>query len=236
MENKREYGNHHGNGKRLDQLEDEFKTLIAKYRGEDCGTGDFDEAAKAVDAALYRAACAILRHNSPSHVDGLAQNAKQSWWALMTGGGFVRFDGKRPFGPYAFKTLMKIALGRDNGRDLFGRQTSSSSAKREQPDWTNAPPRKAGTDRRQVPLDFEPIDPRTTDEALRRKRHADAAWTFMAELPPDQWDALLLAYFDGANLSQIERERGLGAGTLHSRVLRAKANIRRQHPDFDWQK
>ena len=85
-----------------------------------------------------------------------------------------------------------------------------------------------------MPLDFDPIDPFTTDEAVRRKEHACTAWTFLDELPADQREVLALGYFDEANLSQVERERGLRAGTLHSLAHKAKLAIRGRHPDFEW--
>ncbi len=236
MATKRQYTIHQAIGKQLDELEAEFRTIIAKYRGADYEMREFDRAVRIVNAALYRAACAILCHKFPSHVETLAQNAKQLWWTFMgkPGGGFFRYDGKQPFGPYAFGTLKGIALGRENRRDVFGRQASPRRANGEQPDRTDASPRKPGTDRRQVALDFDPIDPRTTDEAARRKGHANSAWKFLDELLPDQREALELRYIDGANLSQVEQDRGLSAGTLHSRALRAKRAIRRRHPDFDW--
>ena len=236
MATKREYKIHQANGKQLDELEAEFRTIIAKYCGADYEMREFDRAVRIVDAPLYRAACAILSHKFPSHVEALAQNATQLWWMFMgkPKGGFFRYDGSRPFGPYAIATLKTIALGRENRRDSFGRQTSPCGASGGQSDRTGASPRKPGTDRRQVPLAFDPIDPCTTDEAVRRKGHATTAWTFLEELPLDQREVLVLGYIDGANLSQLERERGLRAGTLHSLAHTAKRAVRRRHPDFKW--
>ncbi len=214
--------------KRLDELEPECQTIIAKFRGEDYEPLAFETAMEQVNRSTYKAACGILRLGFGRRAAALADNARHLWWEFMTnpGGGFFRYDRSRPFAPYGYKTLERICLGRENLRDQFDRKITARD-----PDDQRRNPH-SGTGRRTVPLDFDPVDHRSTDRAKRLQTLAETVAEMLAGLSADQSEVLILLYLEGANLSAVARARGISAQTLHMRVHKARETLRQRYPEF----
>ena len=124
------------NVKRLNELEAEFQTILAWYRGESHSRQAFERATFEINAAVFAAAMAILCPTAAKLIaEALAENATSQWWDFMMKdqGGFDRFDGTRPFGPYAFVTLARICRGRENVRHVTGRRTTVAHSRRRPP-------------------------------------------------------------------------------------------------------
>jgi RNA polymerase sigma factor (sigma-70 family) len=222
--------------KRLDELEPEFGIIIAKFRGEGYEPLKFAMAIEQMNAAILEAAGLILRPQFGLNAAALAENAGQQWWHFMVKdqGGFQRYDGVRPFAPYGFKTLERICLSRENLRDQFHRRVTVREPKDDRRNPNGSADGKAGVDRRQVPLDFDPVDQRSTTRAMRQQRLADAVQDVLYELPEDQREVLILRYLYGANLSQVARERGITASKLHMRLHYARHAFREGFGGFEW--
>ncbi len=147
--------------KRLDELEAEFQTILAWYRGESHSPQAFERATFAVNAAVFAAAMTILCPTAAKLIaEAVAENATSQWWDFMMKdqGGFDRFDGKRPFGSYAFVTLARICRGRENMRHVTDRRITVRDPDDDRRNPDKEAERKPRIERRQVPLAFDPID------------------------------------------------------------------------------
>jgi RNA polymerase sigma factor (sigma-70 family) len=81
--------------------------------------------------------------------------------------------------------------------------------------------------RRALPLDDAPVaSSEATDEtaALREQRRAVQA--ALAQLPPDQREALELAYYGGLSQSELAERLGVPLGTVKSRMFAALTKLR----------
>jgi hypothetical protein len=172
--------------KRLDQLEAECQTIIARFRREDCQPAAYDEAVERVNDAIPIAALEILQRRFGQDAAPMAENASQLWWLFMTkpDGGFSRYDRSRPFVPYGFSTLKWICLGRENSRDHYDRRMTA----RDQSDGRRDPFEKSS--RRKASLAFDPIDPDSTDQSLRQRALIQAVEEMLGHLPEGQREVL----------------------------------------------
>ncbi len=225
--------------KRMDEMEPEWRIIRARFRGEPYEHLEFDEAMFVVALAVNAAAHAIVSTNRKELwplMKPLAANGQLRFWVFMLkpDGGFFKHDGTSPIGPYAFKTLKCICLGRENRQDVARWETPRCTPERIRQNRDRNPARKPNIDRRTVTLDFDPVDSYSSDDMVRRRNANEAAWSLLAELPPDQLEALVLRHIKGANLSAVERARGLLKGHLHRLADKAKRNLRRQYPNFEW--
>jgi RNA polymerase sigma factor (sigma-70 family) len=70
-----------------------------------------------------------------------------------------------------------------------------------------------------------------TDEAVEVREQRRAVQAALARLPPDQREALELAYYGGLSQSQLAERLGIPLGTVKSRVFAALAALRDQLAD-----
>ncbi len=226
--------------RRVDEMEAEWRIIRSKYLGESCEESEFNVAMAVATSVVAAAASAILSKGLRKELwplmKPLAANGQLRFWVFMLkpDGGFFKHDGTSPIGPYAFKTLKCICLGRENRQDVARWETPRCTPERIRQNRDRNPARKPNIDRRTVTLDFDPVDSYSSDDMVRRRNANEAAWSLLAELPPDQLEALVLRHIKGANLSAVERARGLLKGHLHRLADKAKRNLRRQYPNFEW--
>jgi RNA polymerase sigma-70 factor (ECF subfamily) len=65
-----------------------------------------------------------------------------------------------------------------------------------------------------------------TDEAVEVREQRRAVQAALARLPPDQREALELAYYGGLSQSQLAERLGIPLGTVKSRMFAALAALR----------
>ena len=66
----------------------------------------------------------------------------------------------------------------------------------------------------------------STDEAAEVRAQRRAVQAALAQLPPDQREALELAYYGGLSQSQLAERLGIPLGTVKSRMFTALATLR----------
>jgi RNA polymerase sigma factor (sigma-70 family) len=220
--------------KRLRELQDELKTIIARYKGERYDPREFDLASARVYAAILREAKGILWPVFGNLAAELAENARAHWWISMQRGGFSRYDDSvDTVTAYAYGSLRKICFSRANLAKVLGRRRKRrepDDMDRTQPDNS---PRKREPDRRQVPLPFDPIDPHSTGDAERRDR-ADFAWILLNKLSPDDRELLTRRHIRGEDISALARKLGITRQALDTRLSRARKTARERFKDFEW--
>ncbi len=81
--------------------------------------------------------------------------------------------------------------------------------------------------RRADPLDAEPLaGGESTDETAELLAERRRVQTALAKLPPDQRQALELAYYGGLSQSELAERLGVPLGTVKSRMYVALARLR----------
>jgi RNA polymerase sigma factor (sigma-70 family) len=214
--------------KPLDELEPECKTINAWHRGEQIEPAVLNAATSSVDESLSVLARGLIGGDGWI-TDGLADEARGQVWEFMLkeGGGFDRYDGTRPLGPYIFSTLKWFCVGRDSAKNQLlrngpvdeGRSSDACSTQR--------------TRRRPLSLEFDPVDPNTTDREVRREELAEAVMDALNELPDDERELIIKQFWDGANLAEMARELGISANKLYCKSFRVREKLRRLLGDID---
>jgi RNA polymerase sigma-70 factor (ECF subfamily) len=81
--------------------------------------------------------------------------------------------------------------------------------------------------RRTQPLDDAPAaSGESTDETAAIRAQRRAVQTALAQLPPDQREALELAYYGGLSQSELAERLGVPLGTVKSRMFAALSKLR----------
>ena len=81
--------------------------------------------------------------------------------------------------------------------------------------------------RRAQPLDDAPIaSGDATDETAELREQRRAVQAALAQLPPEQREALELAYYGGLSQSELAERLGVPLGTVKSRMFAALAKLR----------
>ncbi len=81
--------------------------------------------------------------------------------------------------------------------------------------------------RRAEPLDDAPIaSGDSTDEAVEIREQRRAVQKALAQLPPEQREALELAYYGGLSQAELAERLGVPLGTIKSRMFTALAKLR----------
>ena len=81
--------------------------------------------------------------------------------------------------------------------------------------------------RRTQPLDDAPIaSGDATDETAELREQRRAVQAALAQLPPEQREALELAYYGGLSQSELAERLGVPLGTVKSRMFAALAKLR----------
>ena len=81
--------------------------------------------------------------------------------------------------------------------------------------------------RRAEPLDAEPAAVgAATDDSSELREQRQAVQSALAQLPPDQRQALELAYYGGLSQSELAERLGVPLGTVKSRMFTALAKLR----------
>jgi DNA-directed RNA polymerase specialized sigma24 family protein len=217
-------------------MDRELRIIAARYRGEPFESEAFHKSIEEVNESVYETGCEFVRPRYGAWAERLAENGRVLWWEFMTkpGGGFDRYDGVRPLAPYACTTLRCICLGRRNLHDVRGHRTTA----RGPDDGRRNPFRqqlRGGTlDRRQVPLEFDPVDHRSTERAEWLAYLTAKVWAALEKLPCDMREVVILRFWDGANLSAVARERGITPGALHMRLHHALRALYETLGDIKW--
>jgi RNA polymerase sigma factor (sigma-70 family) len=81
--------------------------------------------------------------------------------------------------------------------------------------------------RRADPLERDPISgSESTDETAAVREQRRAVQSALSQLPPDQRQALELAYYGGLSQSELAERLGVPVGTVKSRMFAALAKLR----------
>jgi RNA polymerase sigma factor (sigma-70 family) len=81
--------------------------------------------------------------------------------------------------------------------------------------------------RRADPLDSDPTSgSESTDETAAVREQRRAVQSALSQLPPDQRQALELAYYGGLSQSELAERLGVPVGTVKSRMFAALAKLR----------
>ena len=81
--------------------------------------------------------------------------------------------------------------------------------------------------RRADPLESDPISgSESTDETAAVREQRRAVQSALSQLPPDQRQALELAYYGGLSQSELAERLGVPVGTVKSRMFAALAKLR----------
>ncbi|MGA2259250.1 MAG: sigma factor-like helix-turn-helix DNA-binding protein, partial [Thermoguttaceae bacterium] len=149
-------------------------------------------------------------------------------------GGFARYDGRSgTIAAYVCGALRKICSGRENLGQVLGRRRTRREPDDEQHNQSGNSPGKREPDRRQVPLEFPPIDPNSSGEIERRDR-ADFAQAMLNELSPGDRELFIRHHMHDENVSALARKLGTTRRALDMRLHRAKEKLRERFKGFQW--
>jgi RNA polymerase sigma-70 factor (ECF subfamily) len=138
----------------------------------------------------------------------------------------------------AFRILRDAALAEDAVQDAFltvwRTAVSFDPARGKASTWILTLVHRRAVDvvrredrRRTQPLEAAPaVAGETTDETAAVREQRRAVQAALAQLPPDQREALELAYYGGLSQSELADRLGVPLGTVKSRMFAALAKLR----------
>jgi RNA polymerase sigma-70 factor (ECF subfamily) len=172
--------------------------LVALARSGDSRAGD--ELARRYRRSAYLLALQLLR--DPDEAMDVAQDALLRFFSNLD-----RFDGRRDVAPWLF------AIVRNRARDVMRRRRRRPTE-----------PLDSGDEDRPA---LEVIDHRPGPEAcVSRKELQARVWKALSRLPDAQREILVLRDYQDLSYDEISRVLRIPAGTVMSRLHRARKNLR----------
>ncbi len=215
--------------RRFDALEQELTIIIAKYRGEPYDPEQFDAALVTVYAAFLTTAIAILRPFFGRLANELAENARFLLWRDMTRGCRGYNPNRGTLADYVYGALVRICFGRENLRDVLGRQMPPHKSS----DDRQNPIRSSGVDRRQVPLTSDPVDHRAKAHAAQRAK-GETVDMVASVLSDDDRDLLIRFYIGGENAHDLATSLGTTETAINMRLHKIREKLRERFKGLDW--